>query len=370
MKKRLVIAGGGHAHMMTLAGLGEFVAGGCEVTVIGPSDYHYYSGMGPGMLGGTYRPEEIRFATRVVTEKQGGTFVRATVTGIDPEHRRVLLDSGESITYDVLSCNLGSQVPRQMIDGPLDDVFPVKPIERLQEARQRIIELGSQRAVHIGVVGGGPSAVEIAGNIWSIGRQPGMKPLSLTIFAGSGLLPHHPEGVRRRAQASLSGRGITIARGHRVSTVRTGLIEDAAGTAHHCDIIFVAVGVRPSPLFAQAGLPVGPDGGMLVNSFLQSTAFETIFGGGDCISFQDQPLDKVGVYAVRQNPVLRDNLMAALQGDRLRPFKPGGGYLLIFNLGDGTGIFYKWPVQFGGRPAFWIKDRIDRRFMREFQRFE
>ena len=41
------------------------------VTVIGPSDHHYYSGMGPGMLSGTYQPDEIRFATRHVVEKMG-----------------------------------------------------------------------------------------------------------------------------------------------------------------------------------------------------------------------------------------------------------------------------------------------------------
>ncbi|MGA7280132.1 MAG: pyridine nucleotide-disulfide oxidoreductase, partial [Desulfocapsaceae bacterium] len=74
MGKKLVIAGGGHAHMLLLARISEFIEKGCEVTVVGPSEHHYYSGMGPGLLGGTYSPEEIRFATRLVTEKFSGTF--------------------------------------------------------------------------------------------------------------------------------------------------------------------------------------------------------------------------------------------------------------------------------------------------------
>ena len=53
MAKHLVLVGGGHAHMMTLANINAFVAKGHRVTVIGPSEHHYYSGMGPGMLGGT-----------------------------------------------------------------------------------------------------------------------------------------------------------------------------------------------------------------------------------------------------------------------------------------------------------------------------
>ena len=74
-----------------------------------------------------------------------------------------------------------------------------------------------------------------------------------------------------------------------------------------------------------------------------------IFGGGDCISFQPQPLAKVGVYAVRQNPILFHNLSAALEGQKLVPFDPGGAYLLIFNLGDGKGIFWKKNWVWEGR---------------------
>jgi NADH dehydrogenase FAD-containing subunit len=136
------------------------------------------------------------------------------------------------------------------------------------------------------------------------------------------------------------------------------------------DIIFVAIGVTPNPVFAASGLPVGPDGGLLVNRYLQCVAHDNIFGGGDCIYFQESPLDKVGVYAVRQNPVIYHNLMATLDGSPLQPFQPGGAYLLIFNLGDGTGILHKWRLLLGGRPAFVIKDYIDRKFMKTFQALE
>ncbi|MCI5224294.1 MAG: pyridine nucleotide-disulfide oxidoreductase [Candidatus Electrothrix sp. AR4] len=370
MSKKLVIAGGGHAHMMLLARLGEFVEKGFEVTVIGPSGYHYYSGMGPGMLGGTYQPEEIRFATAHLVQKNGGLFKQAKVVGIEPDAQNVTLDSGEAISYDVLSCNLGSQVPEDLVDGPLDDIFLVKPIERLNEARQRILELGSKNKVRVAVIGGGPSAVEIAGNVWRLGTQPGMRQFSISIFPGRHLLPHHPTGVRRRALASLESRSVDIVNNSRVEKISSGKVTDAHGETHTFDIIFVAVGVRPNRIIADSGIPIGSNGGMLVNRYLQSTRYKNIFGGGDCIDFQDKPLDKVGVYAVRQNPILLHNLMASLTDGTLRSFQPGGEYLLIFNLGNDTGIFRKWSILFGGRPAFMIKDYIDRKFMRTFQAFE
>ncbi len=64
------------------------------------------------------------------------------------------------------------------------------------------------------------------------------------------------------------------------------------------------------------------------------------------------------------------NLQASLNRNELKAFQPGGDYLLIYNLGDGTGIFSKGRLTFGGRPAFWLKDWIDRRFMKRFQALE
>ena len=367
MKKKLVLAGGGHAHMVTLANLHRIVGNGHTVTVIQPSAYHYYSGMGPGMLGGTYQADEIRFATRRQVEKLGGTFVLGKVDHIDAQAQNVRLEGGDVLPYDVLSCNLGSYVPSQMINSSLEDIYPVKPIERLLEAQERILELGAGKRISIGIVGGGPSAVEIAGNIWRLTRGKGMAPARIKIMTGGAIMPRHPHAVRRKAVRSLVKRGIEILEDCRVREISTGSVVEDSGQIHQLDMIFLAVGVRPNAVFESSGLPVGPDGGLLVNRYLQSTAFDNIFGGGDCICFQDSPLDKVGVYAVRQNPVLFHNLVAALEGRELQVFDPRGDYLLIFNLGDGTGVFYKKPVLFGGRIAFTVKDYIDRKFMRRFQ---
>ena len=138
-------------------------------------------------------------------------------------------------------------------------------------------------------------------------------------------------------------------------------------TSYEADIVFPALGVKPSPIFARSGLPIGPDGGLQVNTFLQSIRYTNIFGGGDCIHFEEEPLDKVGVYAVRQNPVLYRNLMAFLEGKPLEKFTPGGKYLLIYNLGDGEGVLSKWSISFSGKIAFMIKNYIDRKFIKTFQ---
>jgi hypothetical protein len=37
-------------------------------------------------------------------------------------------------------------------------------------------------------------------------------------------------------------------------------------------------------------------------------------------------------------------------------------------MGDGTGVAMKWGIPFRGRLAFRMKDRLDRRFIRMYQR--
>jgi hypothetical protein len=41
--------------------------------------------------------------------------------------------------------------------------------------------------------------------------------------------------------------------------------------------------------------------------------------------------------------------------------------MLIFNMGDGRGILRKKNFVYEGRLAFFLKDYIDRKFMRKFQ---
>ena len=370
-QKRLLLIGGGHAHMVTLANMSAIIKKGYSVTVIQPSDYHYYSGMGPGMLGGTYQSDDIRFATRKVVENQGGTFILGKAHKIDPEKQVVFLEgSGEEIGYDVLSCNAGSYVPRDKVVAESAEIFTVKPIEGLLAAQQKILTLSQERSINVAIVGGGPSSIEIAGNVEQLGQgQCAHKP-NIRLFAGRELMPRLPKKISSLARKSLKERGVEILEGNYVTAIEPGSISLDNGKSFEADVIFPAVGVKPSPIFARSGLPTGPDGGLLVNRYLQSTAHKNIFGGGDCIYFEPKPLDKVGVYAVRQNPVLYHNLLASLGGEELQSFDPGGKYLLIYNLGSDLGILCKWSIIFSGRLAFRIKDFIDRRFMEKFQAIE
>ena len=90
-----------------------------------------------------------------------------------------------------------------------------------------------------------------------------------------------------------------------------------------------------------------------------------------------EPVDVVvlatGVFAVRQGPILVNNVMATLEDGpdaRLKRFSPGGAYLALLNLGDNTALFWRRILGFHivcrSESAYRLKDRIDLAFMHRF----
>ncbi len=370
MAKKLLLAGGGHAHMMLLARIGQLTEEGHDVTVVQPSDHHYYSGMGPGMLSGFYTADDIRFRTRFVVERQGGRFIKDKVIRIDTGKHLVELESGICVEYDVLSCNTGSFVPFIAVEGRTSRIFSAKPIERLLEAKKYIIAGCNDPDLNIAVIGGGAAAVEIAGNVHQLAVKNGCPGVKVKILAGSKLMKNSSPAIQRIVRKYFQRKNIEIDESGHVARIENGNVIMQNGRDHTPDFIFLATGVQPSPLFSASSLPTGPDGGLLVNEYLQCPTHPEIFGGGDCIYYAPQPLEKVGVYAVRENPVLLHNVLASLQGGSLLKFDPGGRFLAIFNLGGEYGALQKGPIFWGGKTAFIIKDYIDKKFMTRFQSLE
>ncbi len=367
MGKHLVFVGGGHAHLTSLKNLANFIRLGHQVTLISLSAYHYYSGMGPGMLSGIYRPQEVRFHVKKLVEDRGGSFTEDKVTRIDPLGRLLFLHSGKEVNYDIVSFNTGSEVPAEsLIKTPQENVLPVKPVIHLLNARQFVLNRSEMKPLHCVVIGGGPGGVEVTANLWRLIHQshPHAK---ITLIAGKSLLGDFPKKARALALTSLSSKGVEVIEGNYVKAIERATVILTNEQKIPFDMVLLGVGIKPSSLFKNSGLPTGEDGGLLTNSYLQSTAYPNIFGGGDCISLDGYPLARVGVYAVRQNPVLYHNLLAVLDGGEMKVFKPQKSYLLIFNMGDGRGIFWRKNCVWEGSLAFLLKDYIDRRFMRRFQ---
>lgn len=364
MSKKIVLAGAGHGHLMFLNRLSEVKNAGFDVTVISQEKYHYYSGMAPGMVSGTYKPEQCRFDVESITVKHGCKFINDSITAFNPELKQLITASGETVYYDAVSFNTGSEMSYKAGTG--ENIFPVKPVVNLYEAGRYIIKKFKGKSFTCAVIGGGFAGIESACNIRFLAFKMGIPAKIMIIEKGIFLelldrkFYHEISKELRRIQVGVfQNSGDVSIQGNRVIT--------ESGRNMDTDIIINAAGVKPSSIFKDSGIVTDEQGALSVNTYLQSPQYPEIFGTGDCIHFRSEPLQKAGVYAVKQNRIILHNLQAYLSGLPLIPFKPQKNYLVILNTGFERGILFRKPFTARGRLPFLVKDLIDKRFIKQYQ---
>ena len=363
---RVVLVGAGHAHLRVASQARHPGLRGAEVVLIAP-DATWYSGMATGMLGGRYAPAEDRIDPGATAAEGGARFIDTRVTGLDRQQRAVCLESGETVPYDLVSFAVGSTIaPLDTPPAEAPAVWPVKPISDLARLRSTLeAHFRAGGRTRIAVVGGGATGCEVAANLRALARRHDHAARITIIEQGARLLPEAPPGAARALGRFLERRDVAVACDTPFEGLRAGALV-AGGRTLPADHVVLATGLRPHPLVARLGLPSDPRDGLRVDACLRSIADPRIHAVGDCAAFEPRPLPKVGVFGVRQAPVLLHNLAAALDGRDPRPFRPQQRWLSILNLGDGHGLALYGRYWVLGRWPMRIKERLDRGFVTAF----
>ena len=218
------------------------------------------------------------------------------------------------------------------------------------------------------MVGGGASGCELTLAIRK--RFAEFPLLRLTLLQSNDrLLPQFPVKVANIFNALMQAKGITVRCNARVVGGDDQSLELAGGERLAFDGVLWATNAAPPELLRQSDLKVDPNGFLLVHDTLQSLTDPAIFGTGDCISIDAYPdLLKNGVYAVREGAVLFDNVSRFLKDQPLTRFTPQRHCLCLLNTSDGAAVFTYGPLAWKGRPARWLKDFIDKKWMDMFVR--
>lgn len=364
----LVLVGGGHAHVQVLKALAMRPLRGVRLTVVVDIPIAVYSGMVPGYVAGQYDREALEIDVLPLARLAGARVVIARATGVDSEQETLLLEGRPPLRYDVLSLDIGSSVAGLDVPGVARNAVPTRPIGRfVQRVSQWDDDPDSPPRVL--VVGGGAGGVEVA---FALNRRlcrDGSYGQVTLLEAGERILASYPSGLARRVEAAAQARNIDVRTRSPVSRVDDGAAQ-ISGSSLPFDVLAWVVGSAPHPDFDTSSLPTDDSGFLLTRSTLQLRGLDNVFAVGDCATHADHPwVPKAGVYAVRQGPVLIDNLRRMLDGlgARLREYRPQKDFLTLLNLGDGTAIGAKWGRSFEGPWVMTLKDRIDRRFMTKFQ---
>jgi selenide,water dikinase len=367
---RLLLVGAGHAHLEILRRFGKEDHPPVELTVVSDTSRQMYSGMVPGFLYGEYREEEVAVELTPLVTRAKGKLEEARASGVDPGARRVRLEGGGEIGYDLLSFNVGSRTAGEGTPGVREHAAVIKPIERALEVRRRLRELarsGGRREV--AVVGAGAAGVEVACAARTVLDRAGGGGGVRLLEAGGEILPGYSERVRSKARRVLAARGVDVRIGAPVAAVRAGGVGLESGEDLPADLVVWLTGAAAPPLFAGSGLTLDDQGFLLVDPALRSLSHPEVFGAGDCVTPAAHPeTPKAGVYAVREAPVLWRSLLAALGARGQYPFyEPQRSFLSILNTADGRALLRLRGMVSHSRWAWRLKDRIDRKFVMKYQ---
>ncbi len=100
---------------------------------------------------------------------------------------------------------------------------------------------------------------------------------------------------------------------------------------------------------------------------MQSTGYSSVFAAGDCCTVVGCAyVEKAGVYAVREGPVVAENIAALITGQPLRHYDPQFFFLALYMTGDGEAICSYMGASFTAEWVWRWKDSIDREFMARF----
>lgn len=353
---RIVLLGAGHAHLLAIPRIRRALP---KVTIqlVDPSEVATYSGMLPGVLAGHYALREATIDLAAYAARHGVTVIRARAVGVGAQEVRLAGNTGDGrIGFDLLSLDIGSHSGMPEIDGFDRHAVAVKPLDGFMRRMGALPTVGP-RPLRVAVIGGGVAGVEIA--LALVHRQGA----EVCMFeSGPAIARAVCPATASRLTRALERAGVRVIANAQVARITLDGVCQDDGSEIAADVVIGAAGARAHGWLA-ADLPVDAQGFVVVDPTLQVQGRRGVFAAGDCAAMEHAPRPKAGVFAVRQAPVLAHNLIASVRGAPLQSFQPQKDYLKLVSLGARLAVAEWRGITVQGRWVWWLKDRIDTRFM-------
>lgn len=357
----LVLIGGGHAHALVLRMWGMNPLPGTRVTLINPDPVAPYTGMLPGLIAGHYRRDELMIDLVRLARFAGARIILDRAAGIDREARLVHLAGRPPLPYDLAAIDVGITSDLPGVPGAAGHAVAAKPLGVFAEAWEAFVAKAPTQP-RIVILGAGLGGVELA--LASAYRLREAQARITLLDQAEAFLPALGAKARRVLERRLAGADVELRLGVRVASIGPDSVVLEDGHEIGSDFTLTATGARPHAWLAETGLR--QEDGFLVTDASLRTSDPWVFASGDCAGIMGDPRPKAGVFAVRAAMVLHANLRAALTGKPLQEFRPQADYLKLISLGERAAVAEKWGLVASGSRFWWLKDRIDRKFMDKF----
>jgi NADH dehydrogenase len=374
-KKRILILGGGFAGAYTAVHLEKRLAHATDVEIVLASRENFvlFTPMLHEVAGSDVNVTDIVQPLRNMVRHSRILIVDIRAIDLTKKQVRVRHEnSGREfdLIYDQLVLAVGAVTNFYHTPGLEEHALTMKTlgdailvrnraIDALEVAENVLEESIRKAALTVVVAGGGFAGVETAGALDDLMREamkcyPNLKEDMLRVVVvhpGEVLLPELTDSLGRYAEKQLGRREVEVRLKTKVTGYDSTEVTLDDGTKIATRTLIWTAGTTPPPLLS--GLPCAKQRGRIVaNDCFQVPDWPGVWALGDCALVPD-PLNPGKFYpptaqhAIRQAAVLANNIVAAMRGQALHPFKFKIIGLLA-TIGRRTGVAEILGVRFSG----------------------
>jgi NADH dehydrogenase len=377
-RRKVVIVGGGFGGLTAAR---ELKRADVDVTLVDPTSHHLFQPLLYQLACGGLSTGECASPIRAAVKHSSNTTVlMAKATGLDAERRQIVLDRGERLDYDSLIVACGAETSYFGEDEWRAVSFGLKTLSdavalrngiysAFEEAERAGDPTEREQWLTFVVVGGGPTGVELAGEL-AIVAQDTMKgyfacihPAKARVIlldAGERVTAAFSKKLSAKIAKYLAALGVSVREGTRVTSIDArGVTVQIDGAQERIDARTVvwAAGVQAvgftAALAAATGAKTDRAGRVQIAADLTVPGHPEISAIGDATQVQgpgDRPLPGLATVSIQQARHVAKAIRAGSPG-ATAPFKYlDKGALAV--VGRGKAVCEIRGLKLSGRPAF------------------
>jgi NADH:ubiquinone reductase (H+-translocating) len=341
-RPRVLILGGGFAGLGAARGLKDADA---EVVLIDKHDYHTFQPLLYQVATDLLERTAVGHPLRDLFHDQPNLRVHVdSVTGIDLTKREVQFAEMAPSTYDYLVLALGAEVNFFGTAGAPEHAFPMytladavrlkEHVLRKWEAADKDASLAEDGALHIVVVGGGPTGVESAGALAELYRAsfaedypdvPTEHARITLVEASPQLFGMFKEKLREYTKQALEERGVEVVLGEIVESVEPTRVKLKSGKVLDAHTLVWGAGLQASPIATALGVELQRGNRVTAEPDLSVAGHPEVFAVGDIAWITDTKTDEVlpqlGSVALQAGERAGKNIARLVAGKESEPFR-------------------------------------------------